>query len=157
MNRAVSIALVSLLAAGCSTKADVIKAQQTLLQVDRAWAATSLSGNVDSIVSYWAEDARVLGPGQPVLQGRAAIRSMVASSVAIPGFRITWTPETAVVSVSGDLGYTSRENEVTAPDNAGHLTKTVGRYITVWRKGIDGQWRCIEDISNSGPSPRPAS
>lgn len=157
MNRAVSIALVSLLAAGCSTKADVTKAQQALLQVDRAWAATSLSGNVDSIVSYWAEDARVLGPGQPVLQGKAAIRSMVASSLAIPGFRITWTPETAVVSASGDLGYTSGENEITAPDNAGHLTRTVGRYITVWRKGIDGQWRCIEDISNSGPSPRPAS
>jgi len=157
MNRAVAIALVSLLAASCSTKADVTAAQQTLLQVDRAWAATSVSGNVDSIVSYWAEDARVLGPGQPVLQGKAAIRSMVASSLAIPGFRITWTPETAVVSASGDLGYTSGENEITAPDNAGHLTKTVGRYITVWRKGIDGQWRCIEDISNSGPPPRPAT
>ena len=157
MNRAVSIALISLLAASCSTKTDVTKAQQALLQVDRAWAATSLSGNVDSIISYWAEDARVLGPGQPVLQGRAAIRSMVASSLAIPGFRIAWTPETAVVSASGDLGYTSGENEITAPDNAGHLTKTVGRYITVWRKGIDGQWRCIEDISNSGSPPRPAS
>ena len=157
MNRAVSIALISLLAASCSTKPDATKAQQTLLQVDRAWAATSVSGNVDSIVSYWAEDARVLGPGQPVLQGKAAIRSMVASSLAIPGFRITWTPETAVVSASGDLGYTSGENEITAPDNAGHLTKTVGRYITVWRKGIDGQWRCIEDISNSGPPPRPAT
>lgn len=157
MNRAVTIALIALPAAGCSTTADVTKAQQTLLQVDRAWAATSLSGKVDSIVSYWAEDARVVGPGQPVLQGRAAIRSMVASSLAIPGFHIAWTPEAAVVSVSGDLGYTSGVNEITAPDNAGHLTKTVGRYITVWRKGIDGQWRCIEDISNAGPAPRPAS
>lgn len=157
MNRTVSIALISLLAASCSPTADVTQAQQALLQVDRAWAAASLSGNVDSIVSYWAEDARVVEPGQAVLQGKAAIRSMVAGSLAIPGFHIAWTPETAVVSASGDLGYTSGVNEVTAPDNTGHLTKTVGRYITVWRKGSDGRWRCIEDISNSGAPPLPAS
>jgi len=157
MNRGIAVAIVSLLAAGCTRSVDVVGEEQALLQVDRAWATASLSGNVDSIVAYWTEDARVVQPGLPVLQGKAAIRSMVASSLAIPGFRITWTPQTAVVSASGDLGYTSGVNEVTAPDNAGHLTKTAGRYITVWRRGTDGRWRCVEDLSNSGPEPRAAS
>ncbi len=157
MNRGIAIAVISLLAAACGSSVDVAGEEQALLRVDRAWAAASLSGNVDSIVSYWTDDARVLQPGLPVLQGKAAIRSMVASSVAVPGFRITWTPGTAIVSASGDLGYTSGVNEVTVPDKAGHLTTTAGRYITLWRKGSDGRWRCVEDMSNSGPDPRPAS
>lgn len=32
-----------------------------------------------------------------------------------------------------------------------------GRYITVWRKEPDGQWRCSFDISNEGPAPVAAS
>jgi len=157
MNRGITLAVVSLLAAACGRTVDVAGEEQALLRVDRAWAAASLSGNVDSIVSYWTDDAHVLQPGLPVLQGKAAIRSMVASSLAVPGFRITWTPGTAVVAASGDLGYTSGVNEVTVPDKAGHLTTTAGRYITLWRKGSDGRWRCVEDMSNSGPDARPAS
>lgn len=31
---------------------------------------------------------------------------MIAGTRAIPGFHITWTPDSAVVSPSGDFGYT---------------------------------------------------
>ena len=140
------------LSAACSPAARGGNGAQTLLATDREWAkVVSASRNVDSIAAYWTDDARVISPGQPVVSGKAAIREMVAGSMKIPGFRIGWTPDSAVVSRSGDLGYTYGMNEVTAPDTSGKLVTSRGRYLTVWRKDAGGRWRCVEDIASPAP------
>jgi Ketosteroid isomerase homolog len=91
------------------------------------------------------------------MSGTEAIRKMVTASLAIPGFQISWTPENAIVSASGDLAYTYGTNSITVPDSAGHPVTTEGRYVEVWRKGKDGQWRCSIDINNTGPAAKPTS
>ena len=124
-----------------------------LLATDREWGSLSaVSKNADSVSAYWTEDARVVLPGQPVLSGKRAIREMVAGTMKIPGFRVTWTPDSAVVSGARDLGYTYGTNEFTAPDSTGRLVTTRGRYLTVWRKDADGHWRCVQDYSNPAPT-----
>jgi len=140
-------------AAACSSAARGGNDAQVLLQTDRDWAKrVSASRNPDSIATYWTDDARVISPGQPIVSGKAAIREMIAGAMKIPGFRIAWTPDSAVVSRSGDLGYTYGANEVTAPDTSGQLVTTRGRYLTVWRKDADGKWRCAEDIASPAPT-----
>lgn len=141
-----------LLMLGCSTKVDVARETEALLNTDRAWAQiASAGGNADSVVSFWSEDARVAMPNAPVVNGKNALRKMVASSFGAPGFHITWTPEKAVIASSGDLGYTTGTNEMSVPDSAGKVTRMTGRYITVWRREADGRWRCTEDYSSPGP------
>ena len=141
------------LAVGCQSRADVAAATRDLLATDQAWAAlAAANGPVDSIVAYWAPDARVVLAAQPIVVGTEAIRQMVTAMQAIPGFRISWTPDSAVVSSSGDLGYTYGTNRITIPDSTGTLRTTEGRYITVWLKEPDGSWRCTFDISNEGPA-----
>jgi len=126
---------------------------QSLLATDREWAKVASDGkNADSVLAYWTEDARVVMPGAPILAGKPAIRGMVEGSMKTPGFHITWTPDSGVVSRSGDLGYTYGTNEFTAPDSTGKLVTTRGRYLTVWRKDSDGRWRCVEDIASPGPA-----
>ena len=147
-----------LLLADCQPTVDVAAATRDLLRTDRAWATlAAANGPVDSVVAYWTSDARVILPGQPVLVGTDAIRQMVAGTRAIPGFHISWTPDSAVVSPSGDFGYTYGTNRITAPDSTGALHTAVGRYITVWRKEPGGRWRCSVDISNEGPASTAAS
>ena len=124
---------------------------QSLLATDREWAKVAGGKNADSVLAYWTEDARVVMPGAPILAGKPAIRGMVEGSMKTPGFHITWTPDSGVVSRSGDLGYTYGTNEFTAPDSTGKLVTTRGRYLTVWRKDSDGRWRCVEDIASPGP------
>jgi ketosteroid isomerase-like protein len=143
--------------AGCHPSVSREAETLALLERDRAWARAAASGNVDSIVSFWTEDARVLLPDQPSYVGTEAIRKMVTASLAIPGFQISWTPESAIVSASGDMAYTYGTNRITVPDAAGHLVTTEGRYVEVWLKGKDGQWRCSIDINNAGPGAKPAS
>ncbi|HEX6815967.1 MAG TPA: DUF4440 domain-containing protein [Gemmatimonadaceae bacterium] len=143
----------ALLIAGCASRVDTARESQALLETDRAWARQSSAGtNADSVIAYWTDDARVVVPGAAVLDGKDAIRRMVTSSFAAPGFHVAWTPERAVVAASGDLGYTVGTNEFSIPDSTGHVSKVAGNYITVWRKGKDGRWRCAEDYSSPGPA-----
>ena len=158
MIRSWQLAAAGLLAVvACRPPADVSAASATLLATDRAWAVLAGEhGNPDSIVAYWTADARVILPGQPVVVGTEALRGMVGAMQEIPGFHITWTPDSAVVEASGDVGYTYGTNRITAPDAKGVLHTTEGRYVTWWRRGADGRWRCSVDISNEGPPPAPA-
>lgn len=143
-------------ALGCRASAGSVSGNgetARLLATDREWGSLSgVSKSADSISAYWTDDARVVLPGQPVVSGKAAIREMVAGMVKIPGFHITWSPDSAVVSSSGDLGYTYGANEFTAPDSSGKLVTTHGRYLTVWHRDADGHWRCVQDYSTPAPA-----
>ena len=108
-------------------------------------------GDVERLLAFWSDDAIVVPPGAPVVQGKAAIREYVQKALAIPGFRIRWHPASATVSADGTVGYTTGENAVTVPGPDGKLITIAGRYATVWRRDQGGVWRCVIDIWNSGP------
>ena len=91
-----------------------------------------------------------VAPGEAPGRGQAAIRLFVSESLKVPGFAITWTPIKA--EVSGDLGYTTGTNAVTVPKPEGGTTTIAGRYVTVWKKAGDGEWRCVVDSWNSAPA-----
>src|SRR2546430_12253831 len=68
--------------------------QAKLLRRDAEWADLATAGkDVDKIVSYWSDDAILIFPGQPVLEGKTAIRAYVAESLNTPGFKIHWVSE----------------------------------------------------------------
>ena len=50
--------------------------QARLLHQDAEWSDLASAGkDVDKIVSYWSDDAVLIFPGQPVLEGKPAIRA----------------------------------------------------------------------------------
>ena len=71
---------------------DLERERERLLERDAEWAALSSKGqDVDRILSFWTDDARVFAPGLPAFIGKAALRRYVEGALAIPGFQITWT------------------------------------------------------------------
>lgn len=127
--------------------------RQALLAADSAFQAAAEEGeNVDSIVSFWTDDAVVYPPGQPAVRGKKAIRKYVAGALQIEGFEISWETLDATLGPSGEMGYLTHRNEVTAPDSAGNLVTTPGKGVTIWRRTSDGQWKCVVDIWNASPS-----
>ena len=150
-SKAISFIGLLLLVGGCGTVTSTQGAKELLLNTDREWSQiASESRDVQRIAAFWADDAEVLPPGAPVVRGKAAIREFVQQSLAIPGFRISWRPDSASVSADGTLGYTTGVNSLTLPGNDGKLTAIEGRYATVWRRSTDGSWKCVVDIWNSG-------
>lgn len=126
--------------------------EKTLRERDREWAAVASEGrDVERILSFWADDAKVFPPGAPVVEGKQAIREFVIGSLSTAGFRISWETDEVVVAPGGNLGYTTGRNQITMPDDSGNLRTESGRGVTVWRRDPDGEWRCVIDIWNVGP------
>ena len=152
-------AMLAALAACSASHFDSSTAQATLLRRDAEWADLAKSGkDVDRIVSYWTDDALLIFPGQPTIEGKKAIRTYVASSLATPGFSIHWVSEKPEFSPDGKLAYMRGTDEVTVPGADGKPVSLHLRGISVWRMEPDGQWRCAADVSNEAPSaPAPPS
>jgi len=131
---------------------DLERERKQLLERDAEWAALSSKGReVERILSFWTDDARVVAPGLPVFSGKAALRSYVEGALAIPGFHITWTTSEASLSPDCQLAYLLSTNSVTMPGPEGKPVTMRGRAVTVWRREPDGNWRCAVDIWNNEP------
>src|SRR5216117_521749 len=137
---------------------DSVAEGQKLLRRDAEWANLATAGkDIEKIVSYWSDDAVLIFPGQPVLEGKAAIRAYVAASFDTPGFKIHWVSQKPVFSPDGKLAYMRGTDELTLPGlNGGTMTLHL-RGISVWRLDPDKQWRCVLDISNEAPPTSPSS
>lgn len=146
--------LCILLAGGCShSRFDPAVEGRRLLQRDAEWSQTASEGeNIEKILSYWSDDAQVFEPGQPVYQGKAAIRKYVSDSLNTPGFKIHWVSRDPVFSPDGRMAYMPGVDELTVPDAKGALITVHTRGISIWRRDPDGEWRCVIDIANEAPS-----
>jgi len=143
-----------LLVASCSTpRFDSTEEGKRLLKRDAEWADVASAGkDIDRIISYWSDDAVVIPQGQPVVEGKAAIRAFVTASLQIPGFKIHWRSEKVAFSPDGKLAYMQGTNETTVLGPNGAPLTLPGRSVTVWRLEPDGQWRCVVDTWNDPPA-----
>jgi ketosteroid isomerase-like protein/quercetin dioxygenase-like cupin family protein len=141
------LGLGALLSGACGTSVNVEQERTALMARDRQWSDTTK--DVDTFVSYFAADAGIYAPGEPVTRGSDAIRKAFTAMAASPGFALSWTPSSATVASSGDVGYTTGAYQLTM----GGTTDT-GKYVTVWkRQGGAGEWMVAEDIFNSDAGP----
>jgi len=131
----------------CHQRIDRAAEGERLMQTSREWAKAAAARDVDKTVGYWADDAVLISAGQPTLKGKAAIRRMVEESFRTPGFRISWQPQSAVVSENGDLAYLLENSQIAFTDSSGKLHETQNKAVTIWRKQPDGSWKDVVDMS----------
>src|SRR4051794_11301293 len=107
MKRTLTIISLLLLAGYSQAFAfDPATEEAKLLKRDADWAQLASAGqDVDKIVSYWSDDAVLVFTGQPTIEGKAAIRAFVTSSLAMPGFKIHWVSQKPVFSPDGKMAY----------------------------------------------------
>jgi uncharacterized protein (TIGR02246 family) len=120
---------------------------EKVLQLSREWSEAASTGNIEKTISYWADDAVVMSAGQPVLNGKQAIRKMVEESYKIPGFRISWQPQSVQVSESGDMAYLIENSQISFLDSTGKPVTVQNKAVSIWRKQTDGSWKNAVDIS----------
>jgi ketosteroid isomerase-like protein/quercetin dioxygenase-like cupin family protein len=135
------------LMAACAPTANVEQEREALLALDREWSQSVK--DVDKFVSYYSADASVYPQGMPLVTGAGPIKETFTQLTSMPGFALQFSPAKADVSASGDLGYTTGTYEMTANDPAGKPVTEKGKYVEVWKKQADGQWKVVEDIFNA--------
>lgn len=143
---------IGLVLAACTQESVNIDAEkERLMQLSRDWSEIVNSGDMEAIIAYWDDDAVILPPDSPTIEGKDAIRAYVESASSLPGFRISWEPERAYVSEAGDMAYMIERNEITFRNETGEPVIARGKVVTVWRKNNSGEWRNVVDIWNSVP------
>lgn len=146
--------LILLLVAGCNSKqpADTSSEKEKLMQASRDWSRVADSRNIDSILSYWDDDALVISAGEVPLKGKQAIRGMVEGSFNNPGFHIEWEPETAEIASSGDLGYLVENTLMKISDSTGKAQTLKFKGVTIWKKQPGGEWKNVVDVMSPLPA-----
>jgi uncharacterized protein (TIGR02246 family) len=138
---------------GCNEhKVDTKAEGDRLMQLSREWSRSAATDSMEKTLSYWADDAIVMSPGQPPIKGKKAIREMVEGTSKIPGFKISWEPLSVAVAKSGDIAYMIEQNQITVNDSLGNPHTEFNKSVTIWRKETDGSWKNIVDMWNSNPS-----
>lgn len=145
---------IATLLVGCSeATVDSDAEAQELMQLSRDWSAMVGSGDFEAAIDVWADDAVMLPPDLPVLSGKSAISEYVAGTTSIPGFKISWEPDSAHVSKSGDMAYLIEHNVIEMDGVNGERIVTHGKVVTVWRRDSQGQWKNVVDMWNAVPAP----
>jgi ketosteroid isomerase-like protein len=153
MRKYLTILLIATNLAACNENSINTKTEaEKLMQLSRDWSKSAATDSIEKTISYWAEDAIVMSPGEPALKGKQAIRGMIEGSSKIPGFRISWEPLSVVVSKSGDMAYMIEQNQITVNDSLGNPITQYNKSVTIWRKEADGSWKNVVDMWNAEPA-----
>lgn len=135
------VLLLAFLLSTCTHNAADIDTEaigEEVMEVSREWSQVAATGNIDSLLTYWHQDAVMMPPGQPPLRGKEAIRKYVEAGFQAPGFEISWEPVSVHVSGHGDMAYLIERNRVAYEDSLGNRVNEHNKVVTVWRKQDDG-------------------
>jgi uncharacterized protein (TIGR02246 family) len=112
------------------------------------WSAAAQSKDVEKAVSVYAEDAEFFPNNAPKAEGKAQIREAWTHLMALPGVELKFSPTKVDVAKSGDMAYDVGTYELKVNDAQGKPTAEIGKYVVVWKKQSDKQWKVVADIFN---------
>jgi len=136
-------------AAPSDSLGNVQSLERLLRDLDAQWSKAAAAKDLEQTVAYYSDDAIVLPPNAASATTKQAIRSAWKDLLASPGLVITWNPTRVELSKSGDMAWVSGMYELTMNDAAGRPINDRGKYLEVWEKQADGNWKCGADMWNS--------
>jgi uncharacterized protein (TIGR02246 family) len=126
-------------------------------EAEAAWSKAEAAKDVESSLSFFAEDGVSLPPNAPMVTGKEAMRKGLSEAMANPGFALSWQADKVEASRGGDLAYSMGTYQGTMNNAKGKPVTDHGKYVTVWKKQADGTWKVVADIYNSDlPAPEAA-
>lgn len=134
------------------TAALIAEGQRTTLEeamaVDREFSAYAQTHPMGEAFAAYMDsvEGMMIGPGD-VTVGEAAIR---AGFEGWPeDLKMSWEPDGGHGAASGDLAVTTGRYTRTRNDEV----VGTGRYVSVWKKNADGEWKGAIDLGAPDPQP----
>ncbi len=152
-------ACVALLALTTACSRNVPSSQNADLAAVRSVEAASVKDiaakDVDKWLSYYSDDASVLLPNEMMITGKDSIKAAFKPMLADPNFALTFQSTRGEASKSGDFVYVIGTYSMTtsSPRDQKPVTDQ-GKYLTVYKKQADGNWKAVADMVNTDlPAP----
>jgi ketosteroid isomerase-like protein len=136
--------ILILLLCSCALAQD----SRVLLERDREFGRVTAAKGFEGFLSFFAPEGVSLPAKGPALTGPEQMRKQNAKTWSQPGFSLRWTPMKAEMARSGDMGYTWGTYEASVTGKDGRPEVQTGKYVTIWRKQPNGEWKVILDMGN---------
>ncbi len=125
-------------------KTDPAQLKKEIQEQETAWSKADNARDVNALAAFYTDDAISLAADQPALEGKAAIKKDIETSLAKRPAGSTVSYD--AVDVYGGDQYATEVGKTTRMDSTGKVIST-GKYMAIWEKR-DGKWICIRDIGN---------
>jgi uncharacterized protein (TIGR02246 family) len=151
--------LLVLSVASCATPADTPQAptvdaaamRDTIAAREREWSASFVAGDAAAIANLYSEHGATIEPAGEWRRGREAIAAGMKTQ--LDTLNVTTRedlPEEVIVA--GDYVVEFGRYSYAATTKMGNKPVSgAGRYVVLWRKDTDGQWRIYRDLGNEAP------
>jgi ketosteroid isomerase-like protein len=123
--------------------------EQLLRDLDAKWSKAAAAKDIDQTIAFYSDDAIVFPPNATSAATKEAIRNGWKEMLGSPGFVISWQPTRVQVGKAGEMAWLSGTYELTMNDASGKPSNDRGKYLEVWEKQTDGNWKCRADMWNS--------
>src|SRR4029077_6394660 len=123
--------------------------EQLLRDLDAQWAKAAAAKDVEQTIGYYSDDAIVLPPNATGQATKEEIRNVWKNMFPSPSLVISWQPTRVQVAKSGEMAWVSGTYELTMNDASGKPINDRGKYLEVWEKQSDENWKCRADMWNS--------
>ena len=123
--------------------------ERLLRDLDVQWAKAAAAKDVEQTIGYYSDDAIVLPPNATGAATKEAIRNVWKDMFASPSLVISWQPTRVQVGKSGEMAWVRGRYELTMNDASGKPIDDRGKYLEVWEKQTDGNWKCAAVMWNS--------
>ncbi len=110
-----------------------------------AFVAATNANDWGGVAALYTEDAVLMPPNGPALEGQAAIEAFFAAYPPFSGF----TLNPVEIDGRGDLAFVRGTYRLTLEIEGMEPTPDTGKYIEIRRKQEDGSWLLAVDIFNS--------
>jgi ketosteroid isomerase-like protein len=120
--------------------------EETIRKLEMEWSAAAQNKNLEKVMSYYAESAVALPYKAPKATTKAEIRDSWRELMGAGS--VQWQPVTVEVAKGKDLGYSMGTYERKMKDAQGNEATETGKYVEVWKKQSDKQWKVVADIYN---------
>lgn len=131
---------------GSGAPGEFSPADRTAIEkADAVWQEAANAHDFAKLAKVYTEDAVLLPPNSPVIEGRRAIQAFFAAFPPFEGMRLK-----QIECVGrGDLAYARGEYAMKILPPGGEPIDEKGKYLEIWRKGADGGWQLARDMFSS--------
>jgi uncharacterized protein (TIGR02246 family) len=133
--------------------ASLSRTEANLRKLVQEWVAACNTRHLDNLLDCYAPDALVLRTNHPAIRGAAAIREFFFAALDAGLSDMELEPIRTVAI--GDMAYEAGRCKMLAPVAVGKRREERGKYVLVFSRQPNGEWKIMTDSWNSDLALKP--
>jgi uncharacterized protein (TIGR02246 family) len=123
------------------------RAESAVRRLSQDWAIACNTRHLEDVLDLYAGDAIMYRSNQPAVRGPAALREFFVA--ALDAGLGEAALEAARVEIAGEMAYEAGKFTALVPSIGGKRREERGKYVRVFSKDADGNWKITVDCWSS--------